>query len=100
MWVNYPEFKPTKSGYYHTYYYNIERGRWFYKPIWYSTEKVLIPSMSEKIMQNEFIAWRAGVYPVIVRKYIPESRNDYYIPCWEWVEKELAGSIETPTGEI
>lgn len=35
MWVEYPENKPDKAGYYMTYYYSFEQGDWFYKAIYY-----------------------------------------------------------------
>lgn len=68
---------PKESGYYFVEYYNPELKGVFYKAICYCTH------------QQKWIAWRKGVEGLEVYRYVPASRNDYYVPCMQWYEEGM-----------
>jgi len=71
----YPENKPEEAGYYMTYYYNPLEDKKFYKALGYSVidGKWIGPiSLIRKNMEAEVLF------------FLPESRNDFYVPCETW----------------
>ena len=75
MWTNIKDKNPDLPGYYYTYYFNTQLEKWLYKAIWWNGK--------------HWINWHPtfGKYIETVERYIEESRNDYYCPCLEWIEK-------------
>jgi hypothetical protein len=77
-WTNTVDKLPDQKGYYYTYYYNNNDKQYFYKAIWWNGK--------------HWINWRPSENKFIetVERYIEKSRNDYYCPCVEWVEKNMS----------
>lgn len=72
-WSDSPDV-PEKKGYYITFYYEPGDRKYFYKAIWWDG--------------NEWVRWRLGQQPPKIIAFIEESRNDYYCPCMEFLEKK------------
>jgi len=72
MWSKYPDNEPLTPGYYYTYYYYTEKDRHFYKAHYWNG--------------GEWI-WNRGRVPV-VKGFIEESYNPYYVPCTLWGYEE------------
>lgn len=68
MWKKYPENKPTESGYYITYYYNVAQKGNYEKALWFSCKE------DKWIWDREFT----------VKAYVEASFNKYYVPCMLW----------------
>lgn len=67
MWVEYPACMPDKNGYYMTYYFNTDLNKYLYKAI--------------AFYQGEWVRWRDGIPKLRVIAFLPESFNEYYVPC-------------------
>ena len=76
-WLEYPENTPTEPGYYMTFYWHEDDQMNYYKAIFWSSTK------------NDWLKWRASLPDLNVKKYLPESRDDYYMPCMEKFEKMI-----------
>ncbi len=71
-WKEYPEQKPTASGYYYTYY-KAQDGAEYYKAIGWNNDT------------QEWSTWRAAEYHAGIKPnvlaFVEESLNRYYVPC-------------------
>lgn len=74
MWSKYPESKPDKSGYYMTYYYHNLKEDYYYKAIYYNSNR------------DKWVTWRSGLEPM-VDKYIESTHDNYYCRCLEKAEQ-------------
>lgn len=70
-WVKFSEKEPNRDGYYYTAYIHPTYKEVFYKAFWWSTK-------TKK--------WSFRFEPE-VQAYIPESWNEFYIPCMKSVEE-------------
>lgn len=74
QWTNTLEKHPSLLGYYYSYYFNDRDKIYYYKAIWWNGKN--------------WVNWhKEPKYIETVEKFIEESRNDYYCPCVEWVNK-------------
>ncbi len=73
MWKKYPDEKPIKSGYYITYYLNPD-GKHYFKSHWFNSK------------MNKWVFTR---FEPNVLAFIPESRNEYYVPCEMWANERV-----------
>lgn len=86
VWTNYPESSPAESGYYYTYYFNPQLNEELYKSLWYDTKtnKWIGPwRWSYTWGPDEFDINgkkfnRIFHHGLDVKKYVADSRTDYY----------------------
>jgi len=70
-WLEYPENEPTESGYYIAIYQHEEHQVDYFKAIFWSSIK------------KQWSPWRPtlNLPNSCIKKYLPETRNNYYAPC-------------------
>lgn len=72
MWKDYKDNIPSENGYYFTYYFNPQYNGYYYKAIaWY---------------KSNWVFWKKFEIEPTVIAYMPETRNDYFVPCEMAVE--------------
>jgi len=74
-WSSYPDNVPSRSGYYITEYFNADQDGNFWKAIWWDGK--------------DWVWWRQFHKPNIVLSFVEESRNEYYVPCMEYMENKV-----------
>jgi hypothetical protein len=70
-WKKYPEYAPSRSGYFMTYYYNLDECKNYYKAIYWNME------------YKQWVPWRRNNSPDLsmIHGFVENSHSDYYTPC-------------------
>jgi hypothetical protein len=73
QWADAKNNPPKEHGYYYSFYFNEENAQYFYKAIWWNG--------------SNWLNWRpyGDRHINTVEKYVPGSRNVFYVPCVEFI---------------